>query len=96
MLNSRPLPAHSMTATETATISKDATETVIPSYFDAKKRQCLFEAEPKQNQLGDHGTQGSFVNSKGLQIATYYWPVRRSSSGCSQPHHCMPTMPMVP
>jgi hypothetical protein len=65
-----------MTATETATIANPPVfETVIPDYFDSKRRPSLFVGEPKTKQLGELGVQSSFVNQQGLRIASYYWPV---------------------
>lgn len=65
-----------MTATETATVVDEIpVETVIPSYFDTKRRPSLFSHEPKVEALGATGCQGTFVNSQGLRIASYYWPV---------------------
>lgn len=65
-----------MTVTQTAIIADPpAIDSIIPEYFDSKRRPSLFQSEPKVRQLGEVGVQGSFVNSQGLQIASYYWPV---------------------
>lgn len=65
-----------MTATETATVVDESPiETVVPAYFDSKRRPSLFSQEPKSEALGSNGFQDSFVNAQGLRIASYYWPV---------------------
>ena len=71
-----------MTTTETATVvDKPAVDTIVPQYFDSKRRPSLFSHEPKSEALGASGCQSSFINAQGLQIASYYWPV--SVSHCS-------------
>ncbi|BDA41799.1 Monoglyceride lipase [Coccomyxa sp. Obi] len=64
-----------MTATETATVvDQPAVDTIVPEYFDSKRRPSLFSHEPKSEALGASGCQSSFVNAQGLRIASYYWP----------------------
>lgn len=65
-----------MTATATAVIEKQPIDTIIPDYVKKSKRKRLFKNEPKERQLGPHGSTGSFINSQGRRIASYYWPVR--------------------
>ncbi|KAK9908837.1 hypothetical protein WJX75_003567 [Coccomyxa subellipsoidea] len=69
-----------MTATETATVVDESPiETVVPAYFDSKRRPSLFSQEPKSEALGASGFQDSFVNAQGLRIASYYWPAQKSA-----------------
>ncbi|CAL5219173.1 g957 [Coccomyxa viridis] len=63
-----------MTATETAVIEKQPVDTIVPDYFSKTRRRTLFKNEPKERQLGPHGSSSSFLNSQGLRIASYYWP----------------------
>ncbi len=68
-----------MTATETATVvDPSPVQTVIPSYFDSKRKPSLFAQEPKSEALGPSGFHDSFVNGQGLRVASYYWPVSDS------------------
>lgn len=65
-----------MTATETATVMDQMhVDTIVPEYFDSKRRPSLFSHEPKSEALGSSGFHSSFVNAQGLRIASYYWPV---------------------
>ena len=64
-----------MTATETAVIEKQPIDTIVPDYIKHTRRRTLFSNEPKERQLGPHGSSSSFVNAQGLRIASYYWPV---------------------
>ena len=64
-----------MTATETAVIEKQPVDTIVPDYIKHTRRRTLFSNEPKERQLGPHGSSSSFVNAQGLRIASYYWPV---------------------
>jgi hypothetical protein len=66
-----------MTATEIAVIEKQPVDTIVPDYINKTRRKTLFKNDPKEKQLGPHGSTGSFINSQGLRIASYYWPVRR-------------------
>ena len=50
-------------------------ETIIPATLQVIPAS-LFATEPKTNQLGPAGVLGSLVNSRGLRLACYYWPVR--------------------
>ncbi|CAK0746028.1 hypothetical protein CVIRNUC_001662 [Coccomyxa viridis] len=63
-----------MTATETAVIEKQPIDTIVPDYIKHTRRRTLFSNEPKERQLGPHGSSSSFVNAQGLRIASYYWP----------------------
>lgn len=60
---------------KTTTLLENGAETIIPPVFKSMNRRCLFSGEPKSNQLGDTGVQGSFLNAQGLRIASYFWPV---------------------
>ena len=64
-----------MTATGTAVIEKQPVDTIVPDYITKTRRKTLFRNEPKERQLGPHGTSSSFLNSQGLRIASFYWPV---------------------
>ena len=56
-------------------------ETIIPATLQVIPAS-LFATEPKTNQLGPAGVLGSLVNSRGLRLACYYWPVRLFAEGC--------------
>ena len=79
-----------MTATETAVIEKQPVDTIVPDYFSKTRRKTLFRDEPKERQLGPHGSSSSFLNSQGLRIASYYWPVWSSTAP-----FCIAFVPLV-
>ena len=58
-------------------IEKQPVDTIVPDYIIKTGRRTLFNNDPKEKQLGPDGSTSSFVNSQGLRIASYYWPVRR-------------------
>ena len=64
-------------------IEKQPIDTIVPDYIKHTRRRTLFSNEPKERQLGPHGSSSSFVNAQGLRIASYYWPV--SPQACRLP-----------